>query len=282
LGSFICNLSKPLKTFQISVTYRTALFIAGFWKISYQFTGDSDWNSVKTFFKNGRVVLSNHSSGLDVVLLKMIMRPTFTRQTFTVQDVLYEPLNGSDERELVENVEFIIPNVTPLSKSLDIETAKEDSRNLESLRKWAVESNAGPIMVLFENARSNNSCILGMNHQLRGDLYKHYMRTKEHIPMVEISYRDNQYITPVNTTSSFGLVGHLKLLMNPVNYVRVKFGVLEDINLSTMDSILNGLRNFYTQDKDVYMTDRNYKDYQEFIEYWNQTNGKISYIKKTN
>lgn len=212
----------------------------------------------------------------------MILKPVFTRQTFTVQEVLYEPLNAYDEKELAENVEFIIPNVSALSKTAEIEEAKEDSKNLENLRKWALASNAGPIMILFENARSNNSCILGINNQLRGDLYKHYMRTKEWIPMVEISYRENQYISPVNTTCSGGLLDNLKVLMNPVNCVRVKFGVLEDINLSTMDSILNGLRNFYTQDKDVYMTDRNCKDYREFIEYWNQTHGKISYIKKTN
>ena len=193
-------------------------------------------------------MLSNHSSGLDIILLKMIIKPVFTRQTFTVQEVffflpktkkiiaikvLYEPLGPADEKELTENVEFIIPDASPLSTEFDISSAKEDSKNLENLRRWAIENNVGPIMVLFENARSNNSCVLGIVNQLRGDIYKHYMRTKEHIPMIEISYRDNQYVTPVNTTKSGGLLSNLKILMNPVNSVRVKFGILKDKNLSS-------------------------------------------------
>jgi hypothetical protein len=148
--------------------------------------------------------------------------------------VLYEVLGPADLTELTENVEFIIPNAKILSGDLAIYLAgQEDSLNLENLRKWAIENNAGPIMVLFENARSNNSCVLGMANQLRGDIYKHYMRTKEHIPMIEISYRDNHYVTPVNTTKSGGLMSNLKILMNPVNYVRIKFGILKDKNLSS-------------------------------------------------
>lgn len=142
------------------------------------------------------------------------------------------------------------------------------------------KASKGPVLAFFENCRSNNTCVLKIKDELRISLFKYYQAIKEKIGLVEISYRDNDYVTAASSTKLKGYGQFLPLLMNLNNSVTIKLGCLNQINLSTLESITNGLRGFYTEDKGTYMADKDYCDYVSFLQYWNQTAGKEVYLDK--
>ena len=95
------------------------------------------------------------------------------------------------------------------------------------------KASKGPVLVFFENCRSNNTCVLKIKDELRISLFKYHQATKEKIGLVEISYRDNDYVTAASSTKLKGYGQFLPLLMNLNNSVTINLGCLNQKNLSS-------------------------------------------------
>ena len=122
-----------------------------------------------------------------------------------------------------------------MPSNTEIDTKTTSSQLLETFmqKSKANKSSKGPVLLFFENCRSNNTCILKIKDELRMTLYKYYMSTREKIGLVSISYRENGYITAANRTSLNGWGQFLSILMNFNNSVTIKVGCLLEKNLSS-------------------------------------------------
>jgi len=260
------EMKRLITLFVQLILYRVILMICGFTSIktSHKFFS-RDANLPK--MASGFVVLCNHTHPFDFLYFSYILSPTFVKMFTKVKangekEFLLAPLDFGYTLKYFMSNRFAIPEVsdevelsrkTPYKKLNPIKLAEHNFFEKE-----------GPIVIFFEGALTNGKGVLDIDPILVDDLYDYQKKYYRNTIVASISYDDN-----ANATSSSPLVSCLSLLMNPINHMTVKFATIPKIPTEKSE-MSKCIYDIYETNHELPRVNKNWKDYQEFLDTSNQ------------
>lgn len=260
------ELRRMINLFINLVLFRVVLFFLGYYTFKSQKHTLSNYNIPN--MGSGFIVLSNHSSPIDIIYLSYIMSPTFAKVIYRSdkKEIYLSPLDFMQSLKLAFNLRGTAPITADEDSYTKIPYKKLNTTKLGELQYNEKE---GPIVIFFEGVTTNGEGVLEINEDLAQEIYNYKSKYSREPVLVSFKYHDQP-----STTVSNPFWTILSLMANLYNSVTISMTIPSKNNVVNGQSLAKEINLNYTtahQMKSLHLT---HSDYANFLDYWNNKSKK--------
>ncbi|KAM3131904.1 hypothetical protein pb186bvf_016025 [Paramecium bursaria] len=239
----IQSLKRKIRVITFKIIYRTVLHLVGVYKIDHQDFPSQVNDDQKC------LILSNHSSPLDVFFLLQQSAPNFIR------------IHWSDNE-----IKFSSQTLWQTIKGTFIEIQPSLDSNGSTLKD--ILSSQTPAILFFEGCQTNQNGIL-VPHT---NLIQQIQAIQPFLNIYFIKYKDRTLFTPINTVRNY-FWHFIILCTNISNGMKV-----DSVDTEKQSNYANFIKIFYDS-HNMKLINQDWKQFIEFKEYYLQTIKASSYKK---
>jgi len=217
------------------------------------------------------IVLSNHMSPVDIIYLSYIISPTFVKIVYkqkpaNKKEVYLAPLEFMDTWKMALNLKGTVPIETD-----DEGFTKLALKKLSLIRLGEINHSEkdGGIVIFFEGAITNGEGILEINEDIATEIQNYRLKYSREPILVSLKHHDHP-----NTTVNNPLWTLILLMANLYNTVSITMTIPLKSNIFSGSTLAKEINNNFTNSHQTKILHTDYKEYVNFLDYWNATKKK--------